>query len=187
MSSTMASRCAATSARSSRLELQKRERETPRQRAARLARDERERSFYKEIPDAFDFQIVGEETLPTGPAWVIEATPRPGFQPRSRYAQVFSKMRGKLWIDKKDIQWVKADAMAIGNVHFGWFIASLAKGSHIVLEQTRLADGAWVPLRLEARASARTFFSSHNFEEAITYSNYRKGGAEQARLPAPLR
>jgi hypothetical protein len=162
------------------LELQRRERETPRQRGARLAKAERQRSYYKEIPDAFDFKILGEETLPTGPAWVVEATPRPGFQPHSRYAQVFPKMRGKLWIDKRDVQWVKADAVAMGTIHFGWFIASLAKGSHIVIEQTRLPDGAWVPHRLEAKASARTFFSNHNFEEDITYSDYRKG-VKQAR------
>jgi len=167
--------------RKQQLELQKRDGETPRQRTARLAQDERERSYYKEIPDAFDFKILGEETLPTGPAWVLEATPRPGFQPHSRYAQVFPKMRGKLWIDKKDTQWVKADAIAMGTIHFGWFIASLAKGSHIVIEQTKLPDGAWVPFRLEAKASARTFLSNHNFEEDITYTNYRKGGTEQAR------
>jgi hypothetical protein len=47
----------------------------------------RERSYYKEISDAFEFKILGEETLPTSPAWVLEATPRLGFQPRSRYAQ----------------------------------------------------------------------------------------------------
>lgn len=164
------------------LELEKRERETPAQRAARMAREDRERSYYNEIPDAFNFKIIGEETLPTGPAWVVQATPRPGFQPRSRYAQVFPKMRGKLWIDKKDLQWVKADAVATKTVRFGWFIASLAKGSHIVIEQRRLPDGTWVPVRLDAKASARTFFSNHHFEEEITYSDYRKGTGQ-----APLR
>ena len=168
--------------RKQQLALRNREAETPRQKTARLAKDERERAYYKVIPDAFDFKSLGVETLPTGPAWVLEATPRPGFQPHSRYAQVFPQDAGqKLWIDQKDVQWVKADAVAMGTIHFGWFIASLAKGSHIVIEQTRLPDGAWVPFRLEARASARTFFSKHNFEEDITYSNYRKSGVEQAR------
>ena len=65
--------------RKQQLELQNLERQTPRQRAVRLAKDERQRSYYKEIPDAFDFKILGEETLPTGPAWVIDTTPRRGF------------------------------------------------------------------------------------------------------------
>jgi hypothetical protein len=160
-------------------ELQRRKQETPAQRAARLAKEERDRSYYKEIPDAFDWKITGEENLPTGPAWVLQATPRPGFVPHSRYARMFPKMRGTLWIDKKDVQWVKADAVAVENVYFGYFIARLAKGSHIVLEQTRLPDGAWVPERISAKASARTFlFFNHNFEEDITYSDYRKNDGQ---------
>lgn len=168
--------------------------ETPAQSAAQLAKEQRERSYYNEIPDAFDFKITGVEKLPTGPAWVLRATPRPGFQPQSRYARMFPKMEGKLWIDQHDVQWVKADAVATDNVYFGYFIARLAKGSHITLEQTRLADGAWVPKRIEARASARTFlFFNHNFQEDITYSDYHRalpGGkslAAQSRTPGAAR
>jgi hypothetical protein len=88
-------------------------------------------------------------------------------------------MRGKLWIDKKDVQWVKADAVAMSNVYFGVFIAKLSKGSHIILEQTKLADGTWVPQRIQAKADARTFLVfNHNFEQNITYSNYHKGAVE---------
>lgn len=134
-----------------------------------------DRSYMKEVADAFNFRIRGEEHLPTGPAWVVEATPRPGYEAKSRYAHMFPKMRGTLWIDQKDIQWVRADAVATDTVAFGFFIARLAKGSHIILEQMKLPDGTWVPKRIEAKASARTFiFFTHNFEEDITYSRYRK-------------
>jgi hypothetical protein len=159
----------------------RREHETPAQRAARLDRQRHDRSYYQEIPDAFIFKIVGEQDMATGPAWVVSATPRPGFQPRSRYAHMFPKMRGKLWVDKKDVQWVKADAEAIDDVTFGYFIARLAKGSHILLEQTRLPDGTWVPQHIEAKASARLFFFfNHHFREDISYFDYRKGGAAPA-------
>jgi hypothetical protein len=157
-------------------ELLRREHETPAQQAALWQREERDRSYYDEIPNAFDFKIVGQENMPTGPAWILWATPRAGFVPHSRYAHVFPKMEGRLWIDKKDIQWVKADAMATDNIYFGYFIARLSKGSHIVLEQTKLPDGTWVPKLIRAKADARTFFFfNHNFEEDITYSDYHKG------------
>lgn len=134
-----------------------------------------ERSYMKEIPDAFDFKIIGEENLPTGPAWVLSATPHPGYEAKSRYAHMFPDMRGKLWIDKHDVQWVKADAVAMDTVTFGFFIARLAKGSHIQIAQMKLPDGDWVPQRVDAKASARMFiFFNHRFEEDITYSNYRK-------------
>jgi len=140
-----------------------------------------ERNYMAEVPDAFDFKIIGTEDLPTGPAWVLEAVPHPGYVPRSRYAHMFHAMRGKLWIDQKDVQWVKADAVAMQDVTFGFFIARLSKGSRITIEQTKLADGSWVPKRIEAKASARTFvFFNHNFAEVVTYSAYRKSPEQTA-------
>jgi hypothetical protein len=159
-------------------ELEKRRAESPAQKRRRFEKELAERSYLEEVPDAFDFKITGEENLATGPAWVVDATPHPGYVPKSRYAHFFPKMHGTLWIDKKDLQWVKADAVAADTVTFGLFLARLAKGSHIILEQTRLPDGAWVPQSLSARAEARTFLVfNHNIDENITYSNYRKAEA----------
>jgi hypothetical protein len=166
-------------------ELERRANETPEERAERLEKAEHFRAFYYEVPDAFDFKIIGQEKMPTGPAWVLQATPHPGYQPKTRYAEMFHKMAGKLWIDQKDVQWVKADAVATANVYFGYFIARLSKGSRIIVEQTRLPDGTWLPKRIEARADARTFlFFNHNFEEDITYSDYRKDGNQAASAAA---
>jgi hypothetical protein len=163
-------------------ELARLESETAAQKQRRFLKLAAERSYMAEVPDAFDFKITGVENLPTGPAWVVRATPRPGYQAHSRYGRMFHAMRGTLWIDQKDRQWVKADAIAMDTVSFGFFIARLSRGSHIVLEQMRLPDGAWVPARIEARASARTFlFFDHNFEEDITYSGYRPGPTLAAR------
>ena len=166
-------------------ELEAREAETPAEKQRRFDKMLAERSYMKEVADAFDFRIVGEDKLPTGPAWVLVATPRPGYQPRSRYAHMFPKMRGKLWIDERDRQWVKADAVAADTVTFGFFIARLAKGSHIRIEQSKLPGGDWVAKRIVAAASARTFlFFTHNFEEDIAYSDY---GSTPPRLSAAKR
>jgi hypothetical protein len=153
------------------------EAESPEQKRKRFEKLRSQRSYMAEVPEAFNFKIIGSEDLPTGPAWVIEATPRPGYIPKSRYAHFFASMRGKLWIDKKDLQWVKADAVAMDTVSFGFFIARLSKGSHIVLEQMRLPDDDWVAKSITARAHARLlFFFTKNFEEDITYRDYRWGG-----------
>jgi hypothetical protein len=156
--------------------------ETPAQKQRSFQKLAAERSYMAEVPDAFDFRITGEVNLATGPAWVLAAVPRPGYQARSRYGRMFHAMSGTLWIDKKDVEWVKADAVAMDTVAFGFFIARLAKGSHIVLEQMKLPDGSWVAKHIEAKASARTFlFFNHNFDEDITYSNYRRQPALAAQ------
>ncbi len=162
-------------------ELEKLRAEPPALKQRRFEKALAERAYMNEVPDAFDFRITGTENLPTGLAWVVEAIPRPDYQPKSRYAHVFAKMRGTLWIDQKDRQWVKADALAIDNVSFGVVLARLARGSHILLEQQRLPSGDWVPKSLQAKAAARLFvLFAHNFEENVTYNNYRRSAPVEA-------
>ncbi|PWT98123.1 MAG: hypothetical protein C5B51_30060 [Terriglobia bacterium] len=169
-------------------ELEKKRAEPPALKQRHFEKEAAERSYMREVPDAFDFKITGEESLPTGPAWVLKAIPRPGYTPRSRYAHAFAKMRGTLWIDKKDMQWVKADAEAAEGVTFGLFLAHLARGSRITLEQRKLPDGTWVPSRITVRAEARTFLVfNHNLDQDITYTNYRKAESLAAGGAAPPR
>ncbi len=164
-----------------RKELARLEAETPAEKAQRFEKEREERAYMLEVPDAFDFTIAGVENLPTGPAWIVDAVPHSGYRARSRYGRMFHAMKGRLWIDQKDWQWAKADAVAMEDVSFGFFIARLARGSHILLEQQKLPDGAWVPKDIQARASARLFvFFNHNFEENISYSEYHKPGAAVA-------
>src|SRR5207302_4439797 len=62
------------------------------------------RKFLKEITDAFDFRLLGEESIEGRPSWIIEGTPRSGFKPTLNHADVPTKLRGKLWIDVVDRQ-----------------------------------------------------------------------------------
>ena len=161
--------------------------ESPELKRAHFAKDVHDRSYMLEVPDAFDYRITGVDNLPTGPAWVVDATPRPGYQPQSRYAHMFHAMHGTLWIDQKDVQWVKADAVASEPVSFGFFIARLARGSHIVIQQRKLPDGDWVAASISAHASARLFLVvNRRFEEDITYSDYRKSSVTLASRLDPV-
>ena len=38
-------------------------------------------------------------------AWVIDAEPRPGFEPHMKEAKFLTKFRGRVWIDKNDCNW----------------------------------------------------------------------------------
>jgi hypothetical protein len=165
-------------------ELERLRAENPTEKQRLLGRQAADRSYMLEVPDAFDFKMVGVQNLPTGPAWVLDATPHPGYIPKSRYAHLFHAMHGRLWIDQQARQWVKADAVSMSEVTFG-FVARLSKGSHITIEQMKLPDGSWVPNKIRARASARLFlFLNRNFEEEISYSSYRKGEAAAMTVTA---
>jgi hypothetical protein len=148
--------------------------ETPEQQTARLRKDEENRSFLPDVLEAFDFRLIGEEILGGRPAYVLQATPHPGYHAHGKYGKMFSRVEGKLWVDKQDFGWIKVDGQVTESFSMGLFVARVQRGSHIILEQTCVGDAVWVPKRLEVRASARILFlMSLDMDRILTYSDYR--------------
>jgi hypothetical protein len=148
--------------------------ETPEEQAERLRKDEENRSFLHILLEAFDFRLVGEETLAGRPTYVFEATPHPGYHASGKYGKLLSRVQGKLWVDKQDFGWVKVDGEVTQSFSMGLFVARVQRGSHIILEQTCLGDAVWAPKRLEVRASAKILFlKSLELDRILTYSDYR--------------
>ena len=173
--------------RKQKRELDKLKREAPEQRAERLRKQEEENtSIVQEVPRAFDFQIVGEEAVNGRPAYVLQATPHPGYHAQGKYGNMLSKVAGKLWVDKHDLGWIKVDGRVIQPFSMGLFLVRLSRGSHITMEQTRVDDGIWMPERIEVRAAARIFFvKSLVIDRVLTYSEYRlpQAGATATKDP----
>src|SRR5579871_2555600 len=154
--------------------IEKQKHETPEDRQARLAKERENRSLIRELPAAFEFQVIGEDVVNGRPAYVLRATPRPTYQPVGKYGRIFSKVAGRLWVDKQDLGWVKIEGQVIQPFSLGVLLARVQRGSQIEMEQTRLADGIWMPARLDLRASAKLLFvKSLLIERVLTYSDYR--------------
>ena len=152
--------------------------ETPSDRAARLREEKENRAVVDEVPDAFNFRVLGEEAISGRSAYVLEVTPKPGYHARSKYSAMFSKVRGKIWIDRQDFGWMKVDVDVMEPISLGLFLARVQPGSHIAFEQTRLADGVWLPDRIDIKANAKILFvKNYAVHEVITYSEYRPAQA----------
>ncbi len=168
--------------------LDKLKRETPAQRAERLrTRDEGNTSLVRDVPEAFDFRLVGEEVVDGRAAYVLQATPHPGYHAPGKYGKMFARLEGKLWIDKQDFGWIKVDGEVIQPFSMGLFLVRLLRGSHITMDQKRVDDGIWMPERVEVRAAARVLFvKSLVINRVLTYSEYKRaeGGVLTARDPA---
>jgi hypothetical protein len=160
--------------RKSDQDLDKLRHETPAERAVRLRKEEENRSFLEDVLQAFDFHLIGEEAVDGRPAYALQATPHPGYHARGVFGKMFSKVEGKLWVDKQDFSWIKVDGQVTQSFSMGLFLARVQRGSHILLEQTRVADAVWVPKRLEVRATARILFlKSLDIDRILSYSDYR--------------
>jgi hypothetical protein len=161
-----------------RLEIPKREHESARERDRRVAKYQKDRrhdqAMLMDMVNAFDFQLAGEETVNGHDCWVLDAQPKRGFQPTNRETKVLAGMRGKLWIDKKQYQWVRVKAEVFKPVNFYGFLAKVGPGTRILLEQEPVADNLWLPKRfnMQVRASALGFFDESSTDDE-TYRAYK--------------
>jgi hypothetical protein len=154
-------------------DLDKLQHETPQERTVRLGKEQDDRAFFRDVLEGFDFHLVGEEIVDGRPAYVIEATPHPGYHAPDKYGRLLSNVEGKLWVDKQDFGWVKADGEVTQAFSLGLFVARVQRGSHIVLQQTSVGDAVWLPQRIELRASARILFlRSLDVDRVLTFSDY---------------
>jgi len=154
--------------------LEKLKHETPEEQTVRLRKVQENRSFLQDLLEAFDFQLIGEEIVGGRSAYMLQSKPHPGYRPRGKYGKLFSKVEGKLWIDKQDFGWVRVDGEVTQSFSIGLLVARVQRGSHIIMEQTCVGDAVWVPKRLEMKASAKILFlKSLDLERILTYSDYR--------------
>jgi hypothetical protein len=156
------------------VDIEKLKHETTAEQTERLRKDQENRSFLHVLLEAFDFRLVGVEIVDGRPAYVLDATPHPGYHASGKYGKLLARVQGKLWVDKQDFGWVKVDGEVTQSFSMGLFVARVQRGSHILLEQICLGDAVWVPKRLEVRASAKILFlKSLELEKILTYSDYR--------------
>lgn len=157
-----------------------RERETPEQKQKRLDSRERNRKRREdEVNDViagFDLRISGEEEIDGMPVWVIEGSPRKGYKFKSKEAAMFfGKMKGRVWVSKKDYQAVRIDAETTDTISLGLFLARIYKGTRIQMDFTYVNNEVRLPKREVATVSARLALVKrmHQEEESV-YSNYKK-------------
>ncbi len=163
--------------------IDKRRNESDSEREKRLKKEEKEREddreFVKEIADAYNFTHVGTEQLDGRDTYIIAAEPRPGFEPHRKEAKILSKIRGRIWINAAENQWVKLDAEVIDTISFGLFLARLHKGTHILTEQTRVNDEVWLPRHTAVHVDVRlALLKNFNVNLDVTDKDYKKFHAE---------
>lgn len=162
----------------------RRQHEGASERQKRISKYEKEReqdhAMMREMADAFDYKMAGEETIDGHRCYILDATPRPGYVPKARDTKVLVAMKGRMWVDQKTSQWVKVEAEVMHPVSF-YAVASVGPGTKFQLHQAPVGDGVWLPVHFAVRVNASVFFLSRNSLDDETYSNYRRVSGESAR------
>jgi len=158
-------------------EVKRRVAETPEARRRRIEKykkqqDENE-ALVLDFPNAFNFELVREETVDGYPAWVLSGMPKKRTGNLSLAAKVLAGMRGTVWIDKQNFHAVRAECDVINPVPVFGILAKVLPGTHIEFGMAPVTDSTWLvgELSMNLRISKLIFKSTQDTHS--TYTNYR--------------
>lgn len=113
-------------------------------------------------------------------AIVFDFRARKNFKPQNRAESIIGKLNGILWIDPNDKQLMRFEARFAEPYKIaGGLLAQIKPGSALVVEQTRLPDGVWLPRFAQLNASYKVLlFGSGDINVTQEWSDYKKFSTE---------
>src|SRR5436190_5563828 len=85
-------------------------------------------------------------------------------------------MRGRVWIDKDDYHWVRAEASVVAPVSiFGIFVRVLP-GTHMEIEMAPVTDSTWLVRQFSMTLALSKFWFHSTQATSSTYSSYSPNG-----------
>ena len=128
----------------------------------------------RELPKALEYTHAGVETFGGEECWVLSAKPRPGYDPPSMSTKFLTQMHAKVWISKKHHRMLKLDAVSVGPVTLGGFLAKFEKGTRIYLEQVKVDENVWLPSKFKMTYDGRVLLKTVKGEIEQLSSNFRR-------------
>ena len=152
----------------------------------RAAKRERERAeLVDAVAMAFRYHFVERENLGGRRVALFTFEPEPGFRTSVRYATICSKIHGMVWVDENAAQIVRLDAQMFDDYSFvAGIVAKIYRGSRLVLDQSEVEPGVWMPTHTNVDLEGRRFVFAASIHETIDDRDYRRVGHPQEALQA---
>ena len=109
---------------------------------------------------------------------VFDFEPNPDFDMSNAKSMLkfFGKTTGVMWIDEKDKQVARVEAVLANSINIGGgVLAKLAKGASFTLEKERIGNEIWLPSQADINLAVRVLLvKGINVNQLVKYDNYRK-------------
>jgi hypothetical protein len=146
-----------------------------------LAKFEKRRHDHAELVDAaakaFRITWAGRETRGSRILAKVLLEPDPNYKPTSRLAATFEHVRAVLWVDESQAQIARLEADITSDITFGGgIVGKVYRGGHVVMEQSEVASGVWLPTLYIYDVDGRKFLFSFGIHERTEVTRYRRVG-----------
>ncbi|HEY6122939.1 MAG TPA: hypothetical protein VIV66_23495 [Pyrinomonadaceae bacterium] len=152
-------------------------------------KDEDEDPEISQFLRACEFVSPRREQFNNREAIVFDFRPKIGFHPNDRAESLIAKLVGAVWIDPIDKQVMRLEArLAEGYKMGGGLLLSLRPGAAFVMEQTRMAEGLWLPRFAQINLSVKVLLlAGGDYNKTIEWADYRhfQGTVSDYKLDAP--
>jgi hypothetical protein len=169
--------------------VQKYRAEQDRKKAARAKEGEDDDVEISQFLKVHEFVSPRRERFRDRDAVVFDFRVRPGFKSSNREENLISKLVGVVWIDPADKQVMRLEArLAEGFKMAGGLLVNLRPGAAFVMEQTRVAEGLWLPKTAQINLSVKVLlFGGGDYNQSFEWSDYKhfSGDVGDYKLDAP--
>ena len=165
--------------------------------AQRRAEREKARAEGREATEISTFLKVCEfvsprrEFIGAREAIVFDFRPREAFKPKNREESLIAKLIGVVWIDPVDKQVIRLEArLNEGFKMGGGLLVSLKPGAALVMEQTRMLQGIWLPKFAHINLSVKVLlFGGGDYNMTIEWSDYKhfSGDVKDYKIDTPAK
>jgi hypothetical protein len=136
--------------------------------------DDNEIKFNQDLISRYEAEVEGVENVNGRPAYVLTFQPKEGKLPvRRRIDHALNNSRGKLWVDKEEFGLVRVQFELFRPVKLWAGILGRVGAATGDLEQTRLADGVWLPRDLSLYMKGRVVFKSFHQQRQLQWRDLR--------------
>ncbi len=151
-----------------------------REKAAKSKQDESEDVEISQFFRHCEFVSPRRERFQDRETIVFDFRVQPGFKPSTRQESLISKLVGVVWIDPLDKQVIRLEArLTEGFKMGGGLVLSLRPGAALVMEQTRLKEGIWMPRFAQINLSIKVLlFGGGDINQTLEWSDYKHFSAD---------
>ena len=127
--------------------------------------------------ESFHITWAGRETLGSRTLVKLLLDPDPNYKPTSRFAATFEHVHAALWVDEGQAQFARIEADIATDITFGGgIVGKVYRGGHVVLEQSEVAPGVWLPTLYTYDVDGRKFMFGFGVHERTEATHYRHVG-----------
>jgi hypothetical protein len=152
----------------------------------RAAKREHERAeIVDAVGKAFFFHYIGREVIGGQKLLVLSFDPDPSYHSSIRYSSITGHVHGKVWVNESSAQAVRIEAELFDDYSLaGGLLAKVYSGSGVILEQSEIEPGVWLPTHFTYDITGRKLVFAITMHDQTETTEYRRVGPPREALQA---